>query len=86
MNNFTTNTALCNIKKFFEELSKIQLKSDYHVKLSLFRDEKSESPSCSHSINGASKCRLLKIFAVLSIALLAMSILHEIFYCARFKK
>ena len=86
MNHSSTNTALCKIQNFFEELSKIQLKSDYHIKLSLFRDEKSENPSCSHSINGASKCRLMKMVAVLSVVVLITSIMHDIFYCARFKK
>ena len=86
MNKISSNTVLCKIKAFFEELSKIQLKSDYHVKLSLFRDETAQQHSCTQSITGSSKCRIIKIFAAASIVLLVTSLLHDIYYCSRFKK
>ena len=86
MNDLSKNSALCQFKKFCFDLGNIQLKSDYHVKLSLYRNGKCEYPTTSHSINGSSKCRIIKIIAALVAALLLTSILCKICRCLRFKK
>ena len=78
MNELSNDSALCKIKKFFCELGDVQLKSDYHIKLSLYRNEKSEQPSYSHSTNGSSKCRILKVAAIVCAALILWSILCKI--------
>ena len=86
MNYLLNNPALCKIKKLCAELGDIQLKSDYHAKLSLYRNGESEHPSSSHSINGSSKCRIVKIVAVIISALLLLSVLSNILRCLNYKK
>ena len=80
------NDFLCKFKKFCCNVGNVQLKSDYHVKLSLYNDEKCEYPACSHSANGSSKCSLIKVIAAISATLLLVSILHDIYYFIKFKK
>ena len=86
MNYLLNSPALCKIKKFCAELGDIQLKSDYHVKLSLYRNGECEHPSSSHSTNGSSKCRIVKIVAVIITTLLLLSILRNVFRCLNYKK
>lgn len=86
MNDLSNNSALCKIKRFFCELGDVQLKSDYHIKLSLYRNGECEHPSYSHSINGSSKCRTIKVIAVLAAALLLLSILRSVLSCFKSKK
>ena len=86
MNDLSNNSALCKIKKLLHELGKIQLKSDYHVKLSLYRDGDCEHPSSSHSTNGSSKCRIIKIIAAVGAALIILSIFRNIFRALNSKR
>ena len=86
MNDLSRNSALCQFKKICFDLGNVQLKSDYHVKLSLYRDGKCEYPTCSHSINGSSKCRIIKVFAAIVAAMILTSILGGLFRCLKSKK
>ena len=86
MNDLSKNSALCKFKKFCCDLLNIQLKSDYHVKLSLYRDEKCEQPTCLHSINGSSKCRIINIITAFTAALIITSMLCTLCRCLKFKK
>ena len=81
MNKISNCPAVCNIKRFFCSLSKLQLKSEYDVKLSLYSDEKSDTPNCSHSMSGTSKYSLTKILAIGAIIALLMSAVCSLISC-----
>ena len=86
MNALSNNSALCQLKKFCFDLLNIQLKSDYHVKLSLFRNGECEHPTACHSISGSSKCRVIKVLTAVVAALLFISMLCGIVRCFKLKK
>ena len=85
MNNLTNCQPVCKIKDLCRKLGKINLKSEYNVKMSLFKDENAEAPCCSHTFNGESKCKIVKILAVVSIVLLVASLLEDLFCCKKYR-
>ena len=85
MNNLSNSQPICKIKDLCHKLAKINLKSEYKVKLSLFKDEKAEEPCCSHTLDGESKCKIVKILAVISMTLLIVSMLENLFCCKKYR-
>ncbi|MGM9684381.1 MAG: hypothetical protein ACI3XQ_12360 [Eubacteriales bacterium] len=64
------NPVACKVKKFCKALSELQLEKDYDITLSLYPDENTESPSCSHHFKGSSKHGLVK--AILTVGAIGM--------------
>ena len=76
----------CKFKELLAYFGKMQLKSDYNVKLSLYSDDKSEAPCSSACYNGSSKVNLAKLLAAITATALILSLLSsviDLFNCKR---
>ena len=86
MNNLSNSQTVCKIKDLCHKLGKIRLKSEYNVKMSLYKDGNAEAPCCSHSIKGETVCKVVKVLAAISLVMLVISTLEEIFCCKKYKR
>ena len=68
----------CKFKELLASFGKIQLKSDYNVKLSLYNDDTSETPCSSACYNGSSKVNIAKLLAAITATTLILSILSSV--------
>jgi len=71
------------MREFFASLSKAHLKGDYSIKLSMFRDGFSNIPSTTHTFQGSIKCKILKLVAIFTMAVLFISSISALLSCMR---
>ena len=83
MNSLQEKSAVCKIKDFFSKLFQLQIKSDYDVNISIFRDNDAKAASSTHSMSGACKCRLIKLASFAAIAWIVVCSMCKICYCTR---
>ena len=86
MKGMSNNYTVCKLRELFKSLSEVRLKSDYNIKLSIYKDESSEAPSSSHSLSGTVKCKILKAAALISLIVVFCSLISSLTSCLRFRK
>ena len=75
MNYSPKQPLTCKTKHLFNKLKKAQVKGDYNLNLSFFRDSDETTPSIVHSTGNSIRISFLKLAAILSVIALLISLI-----------
>lgn len=81
MNGLQKNSFVCKIKDFFAKLCQIRIKSDYNIKIDVFRDGDAQEASSTHSMSGICRCTVIKLAALVAIAWLFVCAMSAVCSC-----